>query len=71
MGKNKSFRARSSPPAPRKSSAPGTQSTSPSLVSSILGNIATGFKLFDKPMPCITNRCVSSADSKIPKTKIV
>ena len=42
MGKNKSFRARSSPPAPRKSSAPGTQSTSPSLVSSILGNIATG-----------------------------
>tara|TARA_R110000796_G_scaffold112427_1_gene223905 strand:- start:1088 stop:1801 length:714 start_codon:yes stop_codon:yes gene_type:complete len=36
-----------------------------------LGNIATGFKLFDKPMPCITNSCVSSADSKIPKTKIV
>jgi hypothetical protein len=36
-----------------------------------LGNITTGFKLFDKPMPCITNSCVSSADSKIPKTKIV
>jgi hypothetical protein len=36
-----------------------------------LGNIETGFKLFDKPMPCITNSCVSSADSKIPKSKIV
>jgi organic radical activating enzyme len=32
-----------------------------------LGNIETGFTLFDKPMPCITNSCVSSADSKIPK----
>ena len=32
-----------------------------------LGNIETGFKLFDKPMPCISNSCVSSADSKIPK----
>ena len=27
------------------------------------------FKLFDKPMPCITDSCVSSADSKIPKVK--
>jgi hypothetical protein len=36
-----------------------------------LGNIETGFKLFDKPMPCITESCVSSADSKIPKRKIV
>ena len=35
-----------------------------------LGNIETGFKLFDKPMPCITDSCVSSADSKIPKRKI-
>jgi hypothetical protein len=35
-----------------------------------LGNIETGFKLFDKPMPCITNSCVSSADSKIPKRKL-
>jgi hypothetical protein len=35
-----------------------------------LGNIETGFKLFDKPMPCITESCVSSADSKIPKRKI-
>ena len=34
-----------------------------------LGNIETGFKLFDKPMPCISSSCVSSADSKIPKWK--
>ena len=34
-----------------------------------LGYIETGFKLFDKPMPCISQSCVSSADSKIPKTK--
>jgi hypothetical protein len=34
-----------------------------------LGNIETGFKLFDKPMPCISESCVSSADSKIPKRK--
>jgi len=32
-----------------------------------LGNIETGFKLFDTPMPCISKSCVSSADSKIPK----
>jgi len=32
-----------------------------------LGNIETGFKLFDGPAPCITDSCVSSADSKIPK----
>ena len=32
-----------------------------------LGNIETGFKLFDTPMPCISDSCVSSADSKIPK----
>lgn len=35
-----------------------------------LGNIETGFKLFDKPMPCISPNCVSSADSKIPKRKL-
>ena len=35
-----------------------------------LGNIETGFKLFDKPMPCMTESCVSSADSKIPKRKV-
>jgi organic radical activating enzyme len=32
-----------------------------------LGNIETGFKLFDGPKPCISSSCVSSADSKIPK----
>ena len=35
-----------------------------------LGHIETGFKLFDKPMPCISDSCVSSADSKIPKRLI-
>ena len=34
-----------------------------------LGNIKTGFKLFKEPTPCITESCVSSADSKIPKVK--
>lgn len=34
-----------------------------------LGNIETGFKLFEKSMRCITDACVSSADSKIPKEK--
>ena len=28
------------------------------------------FTLFDSPRPCVTNRCVSSADSKIPKCKL-
>jgi hypothetical protein len=32
-----------------------------------LGNIETGFKLFDGPEPCQSPSCVSSADSKIPK----
>lgn len=35
-----------------------------------LGNIETGFQLFDNPAECITKSCVSSADSKIPKRKI-
>jgi len=35
-----------------------------------LGNIETGFKLFDKPMPCISTSCISSADSKIPKRRV-
>lgn len=35
-----------------------------------LGNIETGFKLFDTATPCITPSCVSSADSKIPKRKL-
>ena len=34
-----------------------------------LGYIDKGFKLFDRPMPCITDTCVSSADSKIPKRR--
>jgi hypothetical protein len=32
-----------------------------------LGNIETGFRLFDGPKVCISESCVSSADSKIPK----
>ena len=36
-----------------------------------LGNIETGFKLFNQPMPCMTDSCVSSADSKIPKRKVL
>ena len=35
-----------------------------------LGHIETGFKIFDQPKPCISQSCVSSADSKIPKKKI-
>jgi organic radical activating enzyme len=35
-----------------------------------LGNINTGFKLFNAPAPCISDSCVSSADSKIPKQRI-
>ena len=34
-----------------------------------LGNIETGFKLFNSPQPCLSDACVSSADSKIPKRK--
>ena len=34
-----------------------------------LGNIETGFQLFKTPKKCITKSCVSSADSKIPKSK--
>ena len=36
-----------------------------------LGNIETGFTLFETPQSCITKSCVSSADSKIPKRKIL
>lgn len=36
-----------------------------------LGNIVTGFKLFDKPMECISPNCVSSADSKLPKKRLI
>lgn len=38
---------------------------------SILGTLTGGFKIFDKPMSCITDTCVSSADSKLPKFKNV
>ena len=34
-----------------------------------LGNITSGFKLYKKPMKCITEICGSSADCKIPKYK--
>jgi hypothetical protein len=34
-----------------------------------LGHIERGFKLFDGPMRCQTESCVSSADSKIPKRR--
>jgi hypothetical protein len=36
-----------------------------------LGNILTGFDLFKEPQRCITSTCVSSADSKIPKCKLI
>jgi hypothetical protein len=34
-----------------------------------LGNLFNGFKLFGFPKECVTESCVSSADSKIPKRK--
>jgi hypothetical protein len=34
-----------------------------------LGTITEGFKIFDTPKYCVTETCVSSADSKIPKRK--
>lgn len=36
-----------------------------------LGTITEGFNLFRNPVNCITDRCVSSADSKIPKCKLI
>ena len=36
-----------------------------------LGNILTGFELFNTPKICTTPSCVSSADSKIPKRRWV
>lgn len=35
----------------------------------ILGTLTDGFKIFDSPKTCITDTCVSSADSKLPKVK--
>ena len=34
-----------------------------------LGTLTNGFKLFTRPVICMTDNCVSSADSKIPKWK--
>lgn len=45
----------------------GTVKRSYSCAEVPLGHIETGFKLYDKPMPCGGTSCVSSADSKIPK----
>lgn len=36
-----------------------------------LGTLTDGFTLFKAPSKCVTNTCVSSADSKIPKEKDV
>ena len=36
-----------------------------------LGSIIDGFKLFNESKICITNSCVSSADSKIPKCRLI
>jgi len=36
-----------------------------------LGTLADGFRLFDQPVVCTTPSCVSSADSKIPKCKLI
>jgi hypothetical protein len=32
-----------------------------------LGSVTKGFKLFEQAQTCVTNTCVSSADSKVPK----
>jgi hypothetical protein len=45
----------------------GSIKRSYSCLDTPLGNIETGFKLFHGPALCITESCVSSADSKIPK----
>lgn len=34
-----------------------------------IGTLSDGFHIFDSPQKCITNTCVSSADSKIPKVR--
>lgn len=36
-----------------------------------LGTLTEGFQLFQQPKVCVTPSCVSSADSKIPKVKIL
>ena len=47
----------------------GSVKRSYSCIDKPIGNINTGFKLFDSAKPCISPSCVSSADSKIPKAK--
>lgn len=47
----------------------GSIKRSYSCIDEPLGNIETGFELFEKPKECISPSCVSSADSKIPKRK--
>lgn len=37
----------------------------------VLGSLSSGFTLFTEPKVCATPRCVSSADSKIPKCKLI
>jgi hypothetical protein len=37
----------------------------------LLGTLENGFNLFKAPKICITNTCISSADSKIPKCKSI
>lgn len=34
-----------------------------------LGHIEQGFRLFDQPVPCITDLCVSDFDAKLPKCR--
>ena len=36
-----------------------------------IGTLDGGFEIFESPKPCVTETCVSSADSKIPKVKNV
>jgi len=40
-----------------------------SCCDNLLGTLDKGFSIFNHPMTCITNTCVSSADSKVPKCK--
>jgi len=47
----------------------GSVKRSYSCVDEPIGNIITGFNLHEVRQPCISETCVSSADSKIPKRK--
>lgn len=48
----------------------GSVKRSYSCIDKPIGNIKTGFKLYNEPKVCISPSCVSSADSKIPKKKL-